>query len=189
MIDKEAIKDIKLEIADDFKQRRKYSNLNIEQLWRMAGKKNGATIYAIEKGEGYTIDSLLTFLCLIDEDRGYTPAIIYKAVSKYTIKRRCRLVQKIISNKLKLNHKLVNSHFRFLEYLQARYYGFKIMNDYMKVSLTDIARMYNRKSHSSVINGLNELSRWFETHNKLGDKYKEVEEEVCKALGYELKKD
>ena len=188
MIDKEAIKDIKSEIADDFKQRRKYRNINIEQLWRMAGKKNGATIYAIEEGKGYTIDSLLTFLCLIDEDRGYTPAIIYKAVSKYTLKRRCRLVQKIIAKKLQLNPILVSSHFRYIEFLQARYYGFKIMNDYVGVSLTDIARMYNRKSHSSVINGLNELNRWFETRNKLGDKYKDIEAEVCKALGYELKK-
>jgi len=184
----EAVELVRKEIGRRFKRQRMRSGIVGSQLSQRCGLSK-SYVCRVERGiTNYKINSLIALIGEMQEPpKSHNNInIIYRSIKKYNKYLKALLIAKTVSDYFGLSNVLVKGKTRKSEFCQARYYGFKLMEDLIKLSHADIGRIYHR-DRTTVLLGLQEFSDWIDTKYKLAEDYPIVFSKVSKALGYDSK--
>jgi chromosomal replication initiation ATPase DnaA len=173
-------------MGKEIQKNRKRAGLTYKKLCGKSGIKTGDTISRLEKGnENYTMDTFIRVSTAIDRSLGIYRKIgarsTYKYLKRYNTEQKCDIIEKTVARCLGLLVDSIRSEMRNVEFVRARFYGFKLMRELTGESCSNIGKRYNR-DHSTVVAGIRRLNNWIETRDYLAKLYPEVEEEARNGL-------
>jgi hypothetical protein len=144
------------------------------------------TLWAVTSGkENYMMDSYILLMGTLDEIIGLKDYkimdFLYKSIGHYSIARKCTIIENHISIYFGISKDLMISNTRKKEVIRARMLCYKLEFKYTNITITDIAKRFDKASHATVLSALRRFDNlkdtrdpWLSVYNELDKHFSEI---------------